>query len=363
MYPCEDFTSLDRFSLRMMFLRSPFVDWLLRRQIFTAIACLYSRELSDYIVYTKQKPEDPSWRTIVAKYGDLPSCRGVLYKDYERFHLKRDRPEGAKPESICAFGHHRGSSCITFPAPVVGFGANAKKHPSTICYTYVRPAVGKEAVENGFTGLTFTPWNFTVNDFDTVVANTYMWSKPLAEYLSAHKFDGRVLAIHRYNWGIQKNFVNKDKIIKEIPQFEHANLCTGESGECIHTFCDAFLSANDAKDDKGNGKNNKDSKEKTKDKQKQKCITLDMTFYEMQRISDAKAGMYPMQYVNNQGKNVVCASDFEDDHARKACEGKYAFTCEKTPCNVETHFCLPGPPDEFAKLILAAAVSHDDVET
>jgi hypothetical protein len=227
--------------------------------------------------------------------------------------------------------------------------------------------VGKEAVEIGFNGLSSTPKNFTVNDFDIVVANTYMWSKPLAEYLTAHKFQGRVLAIHRYNWGIQKNFVMKDKIIKEVPQFTHASLCTGESGECIHTFCDAFLSAKSEDKDKGGkdktkGSSSSSSSIGAKDKQKQKCITLDMTFYEMQRLNDSKAGMYPMQYTDSKGKNVVCASNFEDDHSRNACVGKDAYTCEKTPCNEETHFCLPGPPDEFAKLILAAAISHDDVE-
>ena len=241
---------------------------------------------------------------------------------------------------------------------------------------YIRPHLGKEGVEYAFASL---PHNKTMHDFDVLVVNTYVSSLPLAAHLEANNFTGRVLVLPWYIPGVQNNTVYTNETISLHPTVKSRNLRTKETSECLPTFCNAFFPGAQTHDDEGragrhttesenhhrtrsllNSSTSTGTRSKRSPGHDPRCITLDWSWYDLQRNHDAKAALYSMQYRDDDGSLVVCASDFEDDHANHRCAGRKAQTCSETPCQYDTHYCLPGPPDEYGRLALAAALGQDD---
>jgi len=73
------------------------------------------------------------------------------------------------------------------------------------------------------------------------------------------------------------------------------------------------------------------------------------------RIDDAKASMYPIMFKKD-GVDVVCHKDrFSWDKTSRDLCGNAWHTCTHDCVTPEGHFCMPGPVDVIAQLILHAA--------
>jgi hypothetical protein len=86
------------------------------------------------------------------------------------------------------------------------------------------------------------------------------------------------------------------------------------------------------------------------------CIALDFSRLLFQRSDDSKASIFPLTYSDSNGTISVCQVE---QTTPNTCDGKEFYVCREH-CNRESHFCLPGPTDELALLLLGAAISQHD---
>ena len=96
--------------------------------------------------------------------------------------------------------------------------------------------------------------------------------------------------------------------------------------------------------------------------QKDICISLDYTNLIFQRNSDAKASIYPITYQTLQGKYKVCMGNqlAENTCGGLDCHVCSAATIKEAPCGLESHWCLPGPTDDFALIAIASTLSRNN---
>ena len=299
------------------------------QQVYQALLCMYQDEARHIIAYIS-----PPQRLV--NYSDIsvmPECHSVSYASYPRFHLQPVAMEDLKPGARCTLNHSPPTpSCFRLPS-----STSAGDAYSLVCAAYVRPLEGMPALVAGLSkGLAHL--NLTLSDFEVLVANTYLNSTTLGEYLKLASFHGIVLAIPRFSFAPQMGIRLTKRVLGARAQ-KKAN--ETRIAYDVKTFCRRVKSA------WGVLPNGSD------------CTPLDFAWLSSQRNRDAKASIYPMSYrdaVTNETR--VCHQDqLEAQLEPRKCDNiSSVLACEKTPCAEESHFCLPGPPDDFALLVLGSAL-------
>lgn len=293
------------------------------QQLYQAALCMFQEQARHVIAYIACD-EKGGVRNIYAGMKAMPECHAVHSADYARFFL--DAGSGDADACKCSLNHA--------PTTPSCFDVQLRDDPGTfsrVCSAYARPLVGAAAVHTGlFLGL--ASLNMSLSDFDVLAVNTYMSASELGAFLAEHKFAGRVLTYPKFTFGVQKGLVLTKKVLhKPIKSREVARLR-------VTKFCAAIR--------------------KTWSDAAGECTAVNFGRLMLQRNDDSKASIYPMSYVDAaSGETRVCHANQGAALAHpELCDHKGVFACTKMPCAKESHFCLPGPPDDFALLLLSAAL-------
>jgi hypothetical protein len=315
---------LQRAPLRVMLLGDSHTQ-----QLYQAALCMFQAQARRIIAYTRTDDDTEKHASVYDSMAELPECHSVPYADYPRFHLDVSGAVGTSA-TACSLSHLPTTpSC--FEVPLSAPHASGLTY-SLVCAAYVRPLVGAAAVQAGLeTGL--ASLNLSLSDFDVVAANTYISASALGAFLQASAFAGRVVTFPKFpNAGAQTG-------VRLTSDVLHSHVSTSAAAKFdVPAFCAAIVAAWGATDGD--------------------CTPVPFVRLMLQRIDDAKASIYPVSYVDAvSGTTKVChASQGEATEHPERCQREGVFACVDTPCATESHFCMPGPPDDFALLVLAASI-------
>jgi hypothetical protein len=290
------------------------------QQLYQAALCMFQTQARRIVAYTEYTGTNHTEQRVYNSMAELPECHSVSYADYPRFHL--DVSGAVSGASACNLNHLLTTpSCFEVPlsVPHRSSGLNC----SRVCAAYVRPLVGKAAVQAGLdTGL--ASLNLSLADFDVVAANTYISSSALGAFLKASAFAGRVVTFPKYpNGGSQTGLQLASDVLSTSVSASAATKFD------VAEFCTAIVASWGSKG--GN------------------CTTVPFARLMLQRIDDSKASIYPMSYVDAvSGTTKVChANQGEATAHPERCQREGVFACVDTPCGPESHFCLPGAARRF----------------
>ena len=296
------------------------------QQVYQAALCMFQEQARNVVAYTACEGDGKhqDMRRVYPSMDEMPECHTVRTADFARFHL--DVVAGADGTCRCSLNHAPTTpSCFDVP-----LGDDSGTF-SRVCSAYVRPLEGAAAVKVGLsTGL--ASLNMTLADFDVLAVNPYISAKDLGAFLAARAFAGRVVTFPKFEFGSQTGVVLTAPVLK-VPISSGA-----EARYRVAKFCVAIRDAwGDAAGE---------------------CTTVQFGRLMLQRNDDSKASIYPMSYVDPAtGETRVCHADQHEALAHpERCNHEGVYACDTTPCAPESHFCMPGPPDDFALLVLAAAL-------
>jgi len=286
-----------------------------------------SPTISSDIIIEKIKTELDSFRrSFYSDYQHSPECHTIAYEDYPRFGLTKVKNVTGE----CTLSHVAGQvSC----AKIYAVNYSNPLAYSWLCFSYVRPLKGQDAVDFAFNH-SINMLNTTINRFDVIVANTYVSGSKLSKYLKDRQYHGRILAVPKFPFGNQSNTIITNHTITETPIDNDDEYF--KSSDNTKRFCNSFSWA------KVNGID--------------RCNFLDFTRLIYQRNLDSKSSIFPLSYSEN-GTDHICQVD---QFSPNNCLGKDFKVCNTMKCNEESHFCMPGPTDALSMVVLAAAVSHID---
>lgn len=280
-------------------------------QLYESLLCAFQAEARSVVAFINGE------RTVFAAAADAPACHSVAYSDYAYFWL--DDAPGAEGE--CNLNHA--------PEHVSCFELRG----SRLCCAYARPLHGSaplQAAERGLAAL-----NLSLASFDVLALNEYLEASVLGRQLrmsgGGEGFPGRVLALPKFSSARQLGTVRSEPA-RAPPEPRPAAR--------LDAFC-AQLSAS---------------------WRQSRCTPLDFWALAELRSGDAKASIFPTSYpaAGEPGGRRVCHALQREDREDGRCDGGEAVpaemrVCDQPPCAQETHFCLPGPTDDFGLLLLAAA--------
>lgn len=284
------------------------------RQLFESLLCAYSDKAQDIVVF------DDAALHMFHTYDEMPECHGIARKDYPTFFL--DRPE--RTPDFCGAAEKNTYGCFTL-------------RDSRICNAYVRPLTGKTAVDAGLfefgRGL-----NLTVQNFDVVITNDYIDASALGRALAAVAYSGSVVTVPKFTFGAQTGFRETADTLQ--PSTRH-------NSNAIVRFCNQLLSSS------------------RKETVRFSCDLVDFRALSVRREGDAKASIFPTWQRKDDGTQLVCEATQNlvgkpSPCVRFGAGAKPTFVCDSVPCASESHFCLPGPPDDFSLVALSAAVNAHD---
>jgi hypothetical protein len=303
------------------------------QQIYQAALCMFQAQARHVIAYTHGTAPH-----VYERMSKMPECHAVRYSDYPRFFL-----DAAEDEASAAAGggcslNHKAETPSCFEIPLTPAAAAAQSGSglafSRVCSAYVRPLEGAAAVAAGLdTGL--ASLGLALSDFDVVGANTYISAKALGAFLAERAFRGRVVAFPKFDFAAQTGLrLTRAALSGALDSSQER----AAKKFRVAKFCAGIVAA------RGGGE----------------CTTVQFGRLMLQRSGDSKASIYPMWYADAaSGATKVCHADQNEATAhpeRCAARQEAVFACVAPPCASESHFCLPGPPDDFALLVLASAV-------
>jgi hypothetical protein len=299
------------------------------QQMYQAAVCMFQAQARNIMAYTTHEAGTDTQLRKFDSVDAMPECHSVRAADFPRFHLDADGAQAGR----CSLNHAPTTpSCFEVPLQADAAAQDGSKQAfSRVCSAYVRPLTGEAAVlaglEEGLASL-----NMSLADFHVVAANTYVDAAVLGAFLRARAFAGRVVAYPKFNFGRQTGLRRTDAVLSGAGVSD-ANAATYR----VAKFCAAIRAAwgTDAGE----------------------CTTVQFGRLMLQRTADAKASIYPMSYHTDTGKRVVCHANQNAAIAHpERCDRAGVQACYEVPCAEESHFCLPGPPDDFALLMLASAL-------
>lgn len=325
-------------------------------QIFQSILCIYQDTAHAIDVYESTKDVTDEFTKLTFNiYKHADECHAIKYKDYDNFFLEPISP--MKP-GRCQLSHQAGqTTCFKIRINDDIKTINGVRF-NYICGSYTRPLVGSDAIIAGLDkGLASI--ELSMQDFDVLLTNSYISSSDLGSFLKDIDYKGRLYVLPRYPDANQTGFAHKAKTISGYMNFyDHYKI-----KQEIETFCDTvnqivILRARKSLEISHQLRANRTGSRSLESGSKF-CQYMDYTSLVVQRSYDAKSSIFPMVYSDKNGATKICQ---EDNGLVNSCVGKDYRVCSKNtlPCSMESHFCLPGPTDEFALLVLAAAINKED---
>lgn len=286
-------------------------------QVYQAALCLFQAHVRSVVAYTTSA--NLTRAQTFSSVAAMPECHSVPYADYPRFHLAPPASTAAAGSAGCGVKHAPDTpTCFQLAG-------------SLVCAAQVRPLEGPAAVHAGLdAGL--ASLNLSLASFGVLAANTYISPGALGKHLAARAFRGRVLALPKFPAGAQTGLVLSDAVLGRGGG-------NAPASSDVTRFCAQLLGA------WGSGE----------------CVPLQLGRLIRERTEDAKASIYPMTYTETNASTgaahrVVCHADQRAATAHPGlCDRAGVTACDAVPCAEETHFCIPGPPDDFALVVLAAA--------
>lgn len=301
-------------------------------QIFQSILCTFQKYIEDIEAFTTMNDyvdlNTKFEKVVFKKHENATGCHEIRYRDYNNFFLN-DYLDNKK-SGLCQLSHIPGQiSC--FKLPIVSM-----KHKfSLFCSSYVRPLTGYAAVVSGL-DIGLSSMNMSINNFDSIVTNAYISPKDLGQFLNDIGYQSKLFVLPKFHFAKQTGFQFFSTVIKhpKPKEYEVQNL-----RDEIISFCSDFY--------------------KTYTRIPNICRLIDYTYLSEQRSFDAKASIFPMVYQDGSNRSVVCQNY---SNTINNCIGKDFRVCSSSllPCHDESHFCLPGPTDEFGLLVVASIISDND---
>jgi hypothetical protein len=303
-------------------------------QLYQSILCMFQSKAQDIDTYQSSSDSSDAYEKVVYQsYSDADECHAIKYKDYDNYFLAKP----SKSSGRCQLSHAPGEiACFKLPIDEAIDTRNDRRH-SQICSSYTRPYVGNAAVS---AGLDLSSAGLSLHDIDVIFVNSYISASSLGDYLMSMKYKGKVYALPRFPEAPQIGYkYSVDSISGGIDQTQRTQLQLE-----VESFCYIV---------------NKIMKQPGNELQGKICRYLDYTELASQRSADAKASIYPLNYRDHKNRVRICQ---ENATSSSSCIGKDFRVCSSDayPCDVDGHFCLPGPSDELGLLVLTAALSYYD---
>jgi hypothetical protein len=300
------------------------------QQIYQSMLCLLQDDAS-VIIYVD------GFRTESQKVATTVPCHGIPYSEYARFYL--DDPVGGVTRT-CTLGHSaEKGSCL-----MVG--------SSRICQAYLRPLLSSKAIQAAQSSL--SNLNLSLRAFKTVAVNTYLEAGPVGSWLQKNKWNGHLVVTPKFDFDRQRGRSGKLTAWSYVPIENRSSKAAP-----LDTFCRNALKV-------WGHESNEHSNASTK----RSCSTFDWSSLAALRNRDSKASIYPTTIPSpiNASQRVVCQpnQDFATSNQGKCADYKGLRplltadmrVCSQVPCTKESHFCLPGPTDDFAMFLLGFSASY-----
>ena len=316
------------------------------QQIFQSMLCVMKDRARNISTYEHRMPDRTMSRHVYSIYASVPECHSISYSSFKNFRL--DEAFKSYKDSIgrttCLLGYKPGQVACYY------MSSTKWNKYSRICFSYVRQLIGHVAVREGM-GTGLKNISLSVNNFDVVITNSYISVAPFAEFLKSANYKGRVIYVPRFKSANQSSVTLTHDVIPSVRIYDRDILNAVDP-----KFCSTFTkilgySASPLIH----------------------CSYLNTIQLMIQRNIDSISSIFPITYLNvKTGVSMVCQ---EDQSSFNTCEGKDFRVCDtssqrkdadqgssRLSCNQDSHFCLPGPTDELARVVLAAAISFPNYE-